>query len=77
MAGECILLSPNRYPMRKLYNKLRYFINGSPDSPIHTEPEIVLNEAQFESYSRFLQYGEDGTTGADIKGLSLGEYPAT
>jgi hypothetical protein len=33
--------------------------------------------AQFESYSRFLQYGEDGTTGADIKGLSLGEYPAT
>jgi Mlc titration factor MtfA (ptsG expression regulator) len=54
MAGECIFLSPNRYPMRKLYNKLRYFIRGSQDSPIHSEPEIVLNETQFESYSQVI-----------------------
>jgi hypothetical protein len=38
--------------MRNLYKKLRHFINGSQDSPIHTEPEIVLNDEQFESYSQ-------------------------
>lgn len=54
MAGECIFLSPNRYPMRNLYKKLRYFINGSQDSPIHTEPEIVLTDAQIESYSQVI-----------------------
>jgi Mlc titration factor MtfA (ptsG expression regulator) len=51
MAGECLFLSPNRDPMRTLIRKLRYFINGSPESPVAVEQEIVVSDTLFDSYS--------------------------
>lgn len=54
MAGECIFLAPNRDPMRTFIRKLRYIINGSHESPVQAEEVAVINDSQFESYSRVI-----------------------
>jgi Mlc titration factor MtfA (ptsG expression regulator) len=54
MAGEYLFLSPNRYPMRNLYKKLRYFIKGNHESPVFTEQVIAVSDVQFESYSKVI-----------------------
>ena len=51
MAGECILLGPNRDPMRTLIRKLRYIISKSHESPAVAEEEIAVSDSLFDSYS--------------------------
>lgn len=51
MARECILLSPNRDPMRTLIRKLRYIINKNQKSPVVAEQEIAVSDSLFDSYS--------------------------
>jgi hypothetical protein len=51
MAGECILLGPNRDPMRTLIRKLRYIINKSHESPVVAQQEVAVSDSLFESYS--------------------------
>jgi Mlc titration factor MtfA (ptsG expression regulator) len=54
MAGEFLYLSPNRYPMRNLYKKLRYIINGNHESPVSAEQVVLVSDSQFEYYSKVI-----------------------
>src|SRR5258707_1003986 len=42
---------PNRYPMRTVFRKLRYFFRGDQTPPAPPEQVIVVSDSSFNNYS--------------------------